>query len=214
MDSREYLLNDGQKEIKLNRLSLNKDEWVEFLNKIKNDSISIKTGKGEVQISPSYLNNVNKKKCIPLINNANLFPDKGNFIAVTCGNLGNLYFRLHWALNSCPQTAEFSKDVNATPEKILSDFLKWWKEVKSSKLTGYIAISKVNDNKFRINDIAGFLSKSIDYEAKVEVKSEDDYDSLHVKYIFPWVLASEVCLKLSNDKVIGLPNDKGFISII
>lgn len=212
MDSREYLLNDGKKEIKLNRLSLTKDEWTEFLNKL-DDTVSIITGKGESKISKDYLNNVNKKKCIPLINNACLFPGKGSFIGVTCGNLGNLYFRLHWALNACPQTAEFSKDVNATPEKILADFLRWWKEVKSSKLTGYMAVSKVSDSKFKINDIAGFLSKSIDYEAKVEVKTEDDYDNLHVKYIFPWTLASEVCLKLSNDKVISLPDDKGYISV-
>lgn len=214
MDSREYSLNDGQNKFKLTKLILDKTEWTSFLAKLKNEQINVKTLKDEFKIDQKYINSINARKCVPLIGNDKLFPGKGDYIAVVQGGLGDLYFRLHWALNACIQTSEYSKDVEHSAEKIYSDFVKWWNDIKTSnKLSGYLAISKAYNNKFRINDLSAYLARSINYKIDTPIKTEDEYDSLHIKYVFPWVMATEICLELSSKKVIDLPDSSGFIAI-
>jgi hypothetical protein len=213
VDSKDYLLNDGKNELKLTKIILDKNEWKLLLNKLQEDKIKIRIADKESTVDSDNINNFNKRKCIPLITNVKLFPDKGDNISIIYGNLGSLYFRLHWALNGCPQTSELS-NISSTPENIYSDFIKWWRSFKmNSDSANYINVLKVHDNKFRINDMVGFLSNSIDYKIKTEIKTEDEYDDLHIKYVMPWTFAAEICLNLIISKIIDSPDKSGFITI-
>ncbi len=213
MDLKEYSLNDGKNEIKLTKVILDKNEWDLFLYKMKNGKAWVKTGKNASEISQIHLNQMNKKKCVPLIENNKLFNNCNRFISVVHGDLGNLYFRLYWALNACSQTSEYKNELKKSPEDFFKEFIKWWKSIKNTKLAGYIALSKTTDSRFKINDMSGFIAQSINYDEKTEIKDENDYDKLHIKYITPWVLASEICLYLSSNSIINLPDDKGFMTI-
>lgn len=214
MESKDYLLNDGKSELKLTKISLDKQEWTNLLNKLVNDKVKVQINKIDSIADANYINNINKRKFIPLITNEKLFPDKGHNLSIVHGNLGNLYFRLHWALNACPQTSEILSNIDSTPEKVYSDFAKWWNALKlNDGSTGHVNINKIHSNKFRINDLVGFLSNSIDYNVKIDIKTEEDYDNLHVKYIMPWTFATEICLYLNVNKIIDLPDKEGFITI-
>ncbi|CAK0760552.1 hypothetical protein CCP1ISM_90026 [Azospirillaceae bacterium] len=214
MESKDYILSDGKKEFKVSKLTLNNVEWSSFLQKLNSKSVKIITTNGKNDISEEYIKNINIKKCVPLLNNNNTFPGQNDLISVVCGKLGNLYFRLHWALNSCHETSEFQNEIKTTPENIYSEFVKWWNTVKvNNKINSQIPVSKVNNNKFRINDFAAFLGKSIDYELKSEIKNEDQYNELHIKFIMPWTIATEICLYLMKKNVIGPADKDGFISL-
>lgn len=214
MESRDYVLKHNDKDIKLTKLVLNNNEWNAFLQKLNSKEVKIISQNGKANISEEYIKNVNIRKCVPLLNNNNTFPGQNNVLAVTCGRLGNLYFRLHWALNSCNQTSEFQKEIKTTPENLYFEFIKWWSSIKpNNKISSQFPISKTFNDKFRINDIAAFLSKSIDYELKSEIKNENEYNEFHVKFIIPWTIAAELCLYLVENNKIDFPDKNGFMPI-
>jgi hypothetical protein len=215
MDSKDYSFNDGKKDLKLTKLILNKTEWQDFIKKLSDNSIKVINTNNKFIITQDYLKHINIRKCVPLLyNNNKLFDGYGNYLSIIHGHLGNLYFRLHWALNGCQQASEFQKEIKTTPENIFSEFIKWWSAIKTSKkISNFITISKINDNKFRINDLAGFLSQSVDYELKSEIKDENSYDDFHIKFILPWTIATELSLYLSNKNIVSSTDENGYIII-